>query len=430
MKAVAFLSLVCAWAPVQARAAECELDRAQQLMAQQPKPTAQIDALLEQCRALGSADFRIDMLTGVRARDDGRLADAAAALVRAHERAPAEIAPMLELAVTHEFQQHPAQARALYLQVLEADPTSRPARLGLARVARQQYRPDEAETIYRGLLADNPADAEAQTGMAMTSLQERRYEEARERLQPLQASHPDDPEVQAGLAELARGWRYRLDLAAGREDLSQGQSNRAFAQLEVAPNARDVFRATYVNNDRELVSLDPLDRAVLPLNSGRLGWTRRVPGQYFWEVAYEYRQHDTVDDEQRVELNVGHRLGGKVQGFAGLRQQFGATQANDRLWHMGISVPTSARTYATLVGYYGDPRFGGDTTAYVADLTYERDRLQLVGGIGYGADPDNFITHVRGVLPFPGRQAITFAIEHRSLGDETEALLGWRVEWQ
>ncbi|UNK48168.1 tetratricopeptide repeat protein [Lysobacter sp. S4-A87] len=413
-----------------AAAAQCELDRAQQLMGQQPQPTAQIDTMLDQCRALAATDYRVDLLTGVRARDDGRLNDAAAALARAHQQAPDEVAPVLELAVTHEFQQRPDKARVLYDQVLQADPGSRPAQLGLARVARQQYRPDEAEAIYRGLLAADPDDRQAQAGMAMVALQQRRYDLARERLQPLQAATPDDPQVRAGLEELALGWRYRLDLMAGREDLSAGNSNRLLADLEIALNARDVFRATYVNNDRELISLDPRDLAVLPLNAGRVSWMRRVPGQFFWEVAYEYRQHDSVQDEQRVELNVGHRLGGRVQGFAGVRQQFGATPAHDRLWHLGLSMPTSAHTYATVVAYFGDPTFADKSTAYVADLTYERERLQLTGGIGYGTDPSNFISHVRGVWPLPRHQAITFGIEHRTLGDETEAIVGWRVEWK
>jgi tetratricopeptide (TPR) repeat protein len=416
--------------PSQAPASRCQIDQAQQLMEQQPRPVAQIDALLVQCRAAGSDDHRVDLLAGVLARDDGRLADAIAALTRSHQQAPGELAPTLELAVTYEFQQRPEQARALYLQVLQSDPSSRPARLGLARVARQQYRPDEAEAIYRELLSADPDDQEAQTGLAMVALQQRRYGEARERLQTLQAAHPDNPDVRAGLAALALGWRYRLDLAAGREDLAPGNSNRAVAQLEIAANARDAFNFRYEHNDRELASSNPLDPSVLPSNSGRVSWLRRVPGQHFWEVAYEYRQYDIAQDTQRVELNVGHRLGGKVQGFAGVRQQFGATSQDDRLWHVGLSVPTSQHTYATLIGYYAQPDVGDDNTTYVADLTWERERMQLTGGIGYGVDPDNFITHLRGVWPLPHRQAITFAIEHRSLGDETEALLGWRVEWQ
>ncbi len=411
-------------------AATCELDHAQRLMEQQPRPTAQIDALLDQCRAAGSNDYRVDLLAGVLARDGGRLSDAVAALTRSHEQAPGELAPTLELAVTYEFQQRPEQARALYLQVLQSDPASRPARLGLARVARQQYRPDEAEAIYRELLSADPDDQEAQTGMAMVALQQRRYDDARGRLQTLQAAHPDDPEVQAGQAALALGWRYRLDLAAGREDLAPGESNRAVAQLEIAANARDSFNVRYEHNDRELASQNPLDPSVLPSNSGRVSWLRRVPGQHFWEIAYEYRQYETAQDAQRIELNLGHRLGGKVQGFAGLRQQFGAASQHDRLWHVGLSVPTSERTYATLIGYYAQPDFGDNSTTYVANLTYERDRLQLTGGVGYGTDPDNFITHVQGVWPLPHRQAITFAIEHRSLGNEIEALLGWRLEWQ
>lgn len=415
-------------APQAAAAAECGIDRAQRLMEEKPRPTAQIDALLGECRAVGSTDYRVDLLAGVLARDDGRLPDAVAALARAHEQAPGELSPMLELAVTYEFQQRPERARDLYTQVLQREPASRAARLGLARVARQQYRPDEAETIYRGLLADDPNDREAQTGMAMVALQQRRYDEARERLQPLQAAHPDDPEVRMGLADLAQGWRYRLDLAAGYEDLAQGDSTRLIAQLEAAPNALDVFRVRYENNDKELVTQNPRDRAVLPLNSLRVGWLRRVPGQYFWEVAYEYREHDVIQDNQRAELNVGHRLGGQVQGFGGVRQQFGSPQ-RDRLWHLGVSVPTSARTYATLIAYYAEPSFGPETIAYVANLTYERDRLQLTGGVGYGDDPENSIVHVFGVWPLPRRQAITFGVEHRSLGDELEAVLGWRVEW-
>ncbi len=423
------LMMALATAPTVA-AATCELDQAQRLMEQQPRPGAQIDALLARCRAAGSNDYRVDLLAGVLARDEGRLSDAVAALTRSRELAPGELAPTLELAVTYEFQQRPEQARALYDQVLRSDPASRPARLGLARVARQQYRPEEAEAIYRELLATDPDDQEAQTGLAMASLQQRRYDEARQRLQVLQAAHPGDPDVQAGLAALAAGWRYRLDLAAGREDLAPGQSNRAVAQLDIAANALDSFNVRYEHNDRELPSLNPLDPSVLPSHSGRVGWLRRVPGQHFWEVAYEYRQYDTAQDTQRVELNLGHRLGGKVQGFAGFRQQFGATSQHDQLWHVGLSVPTSQRTYATLIAYYAQPDVGDDNTTYIANLTYERDRLQLTGGIGYGIDPDNFITHVRGVWPLPHGQAITFAIEHRSLGDETEALLGWRLQWQ
>lgn len=414
----------------QPSAQPCQIDQAQRLMEQQPRPSAQIDALLVQCRAAGSHDYRVDLLAGVLARDEGRLSDAIAALTRSHQQAPGELAPTLELAVTYEFRQRPELARTLYLQVLQSDPESRPARLGMARVARQQYRPTEAEAIYHELLSADPDDQEAQTGLAMAALQQRRYDDARARLETLQAAHPDDPEVQAGLAALAQGWRYRLDLAAGREELAPGHSNRAVAQLEIAANATDAFNIRYEHNDRELASSNPLDPSVLPSNSGRVSWLRRVPGQHFWEVAYEYRQYDIAQDTQRVELNVGHRLGGKVQGFAGLRQQFGATSQHDRLWHVGLSVPTSERTYATLIGYYGQPDAGDDNTAYVANLTWERDRLQLTGGIGYGVDPDNFITHVKGVWPLPHRQAITFAIEHRSLRDETEALLGWRVEWQ
>ncbi|MBU8975858.1 tetratricopeptide repeat protein [Lysobacter sp. MMG2] len=407
----------------------CEIELAQQLMAQQPRQDARIQGMLDPCRAAASTDYRVDLLAGVLARDDKRLNDAVDLLSRAHAQAPSELSPMLELAVTYEFQQQPGKAKPLYLRALEIDPTSRAAQLGLARVARQQYRPEEAERIYQALLSKDPNDREARTGLAMAMLQQHRYDEARARLQLLQAAEPDDPEVRAGLTELALGWRHRLDLAVGREDVPQGASNSVAAQWTMAPNARDEFHARYQNNDREVFTQDPIDRAVTPLDSLRVGWLHRVPAQYFWEIAVEYRRHDVIQDTQRVELNVGHRLFGQVQGFAGVRRQF-PSGLDNRLWHLGMSVPMSQRTYATLIAYYAQPRFGDDTMAYVADFTYERERLQLTGGVGYGSDPSNVIAHVRGVWPVSPRQAITFGFEHRSLGGEFDAIVGWRMEWQ
>jgi lipopolysaccharide biosynthesis regulator YciM len=95
----------------QAPTSQCQIDQAQRLMEQQPRPVAQIDALLVQCRTVGSHDYRVDLLAGVLAREEGRLADAIEALTRAHQQAPGELAPALELAVTYEFQQRPEQAR-------------------------------------------------------------------------------------------------------------------------------------------------------------------------------------------------------------------------------------------------------------------------------------------------------------------------------
>jgi hypothetical protein len=38
--------------------------------------------------------------------------------------------------------------------------------------------------------------------------------------------------------------------------------------------------------------------------------------------------------------------------------------------------------------------------------------------------------HARLVYPVAQRQALVFGVEHRSLGNELEATVGWRVYWR
>ena len=139
---------------------KCEIDEAQRLFGQQPRPTATVESLLAACVAAGSKDYRVYMLLGVMARDAGDRERAIAELSKAHEMAPQEPNPALELGFTLEAQ-HPRKARKVYEQILARDPASRPAILGLARVARSQNRLDEARGLYKRLLAVDPKDPDA-----------------------------------------------------------------------------------------------------------------------------------------------------------------------------------------------------------------------------------------------------------------------------
>src|SRR5215510_13338898 len=120
----------------------CDVEQAQRLFGQQPRQSAEVERLLSACQAAGSTDYRVYMFLGVMARDAGDREQAITYLRKAHELAPQEQNPALELGFTLEAQR-PREARELYEQILAREPTSRPAMLGLARVARRQNRLDE-----------------------------------------------------------------------------------------------------------------------------------------------------------------------------------------------------------------------------------------------------------------------------------------------
>ena len=118
----------------------CDIEQAQRLFGQQPRPTAEVERLLAACRAAGSTDYRVYMFLGVMARDAGDRERAIDYLQKAHGMAPQEPNPALELGFTLEAE-HPRDARKVYEQILAREPASRPALLGLARVARSQKSP-------------------------------------------------------------------------------------------------------------------------------------------------------------------------------------------------------------------------------------------------------------------------------------------------
>ena len=150
----------------------CEIDEAQRLFGEQPRPNTTIEPLLQACVASGASDYRVYMFLGVMARDAGDRERAIGYLKKAHELDPAAPNPALELAFTLE-EKHAGEAAKVYDGVLARDPDNRPALLGLARIDRGQNRLDKARAIYERLLATNPNDADALNGLAWLQLADR-----------------------------------------------------------------------------------------------------------------------------------------------------------------------------------------------------------------------------------------------------------------
>ena len=66
----------------------CEIEKAQQLFGQQPRPVETVQRLLQACLGAGSTDYRIYMFRGVMARDSGDRERAIEWLRMAHQAAP------------------------------------------------------------------------------------------------------------------------------------------------------------------------------------------------------------------------------------------------------------------------------------------------------------------------------------------------------
>jgi tetratricopeptide (TPR) repeat protein len=188
----------------------CDIDEAQRLFGQQPRPVETVERLLVDCQKAGSTDYRVYMFLGVMARDAGNRERAIEFLKKAHQMAPAEPNPALELAFTLEAG-HAAEAGDLYEEILKHDPHSRPAMLGLARVARSQNRLDDARALYQRLLEANPKDPEALNGMAWLALASRNREQARAGFEYVLMLDPGNEEAKVGLSKAPDVYRYLFD---------------------------------------------------------------------------------------------------------------------------------------------------------------------------------------------------------------------------
>ncbi len=413
-------------------AAECRIGEAQQLMGQASPPHERITSLLADCARATPDDWRVHWLQGVHARDRQQLDAARTALQRAHALAPDEAAPALDLAVVHEWDGQPASARALYAQVLRADPGSRPALLGSARVARAEGRRHDARAIYEAMLARDARDVDAINGLAWVNLAGMQLDEAQRGFDAALAAQPGNAEAQQGLQQLQQSWRYQLDLGVGTYNLSAGNATSANAGLRVNLSDTDQLEFGLARNSRELPSVQLIDPTPLPSWVARVGYKSQPTYGLTWSVAYEYRERRFNPEEHRVELGLGSRIVDGVRWYGGVRQGFGADAWHNRLTHLGLGVDIARYWSVTGTLYSGDSRLGGTSKAVSLDLYRDTGALGMLFnvGVGYSPDPDNTSIHARLVYPIATRQAIVFAVEHRSLGGETEASIGWRYFWR
>lgn len=410
----------------------CDVDQAQQLFGQQPRPIAEVERLLAACEAAGSTDHRVYMFLGVMARDAGNREQAIAFLRKAQELAPKERNPALELGFTLEAQ-HPGEARKVYEQILTSDPASRPALLGLARVARSQNRLDEAHALYERLLAANPKDPEALNGMAWLALSKRNREEARAGFEHVLTIEPNNEEAKIGLSKAPDVYRYLFDASSMLVSTAQGNSAGFGARGTAGITAFDTLELGWQHFTSELQTVSFIGLSTLPSDDITVGYHRQMPLSYAFSLVYDYRGHASLPTEHWIDGSVAFYLTDWLRWFGGYRQTFGAPQYNGRLIRTGLSVTFAPSWEATgTVWNSAQAVFNNyqDLWTGVFEITYYGPRnLLLVAGVGYSPLIDNIDLHARAILPVTDRVAVQLIAAHNSINFDTRVTAGLRFTW-
>lgn len=410
----------------------CDVEKAQRLFGQQPRPTAEVRRLLAACQASGSTDYRVYMFLGVIARDAGDRELAAIQLRKAHEMAQQEPNPALELGVTLEAGQ-PKEARIVYEQVLALNPTSRPATLGLARVARSQNRLDEANQLYTRLLSVDPQDPDALNGMAWLYLANRYPDRARAGFEHVLQIAPTNEEAKAGLSssrDVYRDWVEVNSLMVSSDHrTSMGVQVRGTAAI----SAFDSLELGWLHYDNELPTVSAIGISILPSQDITLGYHRFVPLSYAFSVVYDDRQYSVQPTEHWLDVGGTVYITDKLQWFGAYRKSFGAERYDGRLIRTGLSALVTPSWLVTATIYNSQQatfQNFRDLWSEVIDVSYLGPHNMIVV-VGAGVSPliDNFNVHARATLPVTDTIAFQLNASHDKINSATVVTGGLAFTW-
>jgi tetratricopeptide (TPR) repeat protein len=431
---IALLLAVVTLGPVSVAWAQqgCEIEEAQRLFGQQPRPAALLEGLLSACVAAGSTDYRVYMFLGVMARDSGKGEQAVGFLRKAHEMAPAEPNPALELGFTLEAVA-PREAGTVYEEILARDAGSRPALLGLARVERTHNRLDAARAHYDRLLAVNPKDPEALNGLAWLALANRNREEGRAGFERVLAIQPDNEEARIGLSKAPDVYRYLLDATGSMVSTSQGTSWGFGARGIAGITAFDAVELGWQHYTNELQTVSAIGLATLPSEDITVGYHRLMPLSYAFSVVYDYRGHASLPTEHWIDGSMALYLTDWLRWSGGYRQAFGATQYDGRLIRTGLSATFAPSWEATATVYdSAQSAFNNfqDLWTWVFEITHSGPHnTLLVAGFGYTPQIDNIDLHARAILPVADHIALQLIAAHNSINADTRVMAGLRFTW-
>ena len=410
----------------------CQIDEAQRLFGQQPRPDATIEPLLQACVSAGATDYRVYMFLGVMARDAGDRERAIGYLRKAHEMDPAAPNPALELGFTLE-EKHADEAAQVYGEILKRDPDNRPALLGMGRIDRGKNRLDKARAIYERLLAVNPNDPDALNGLAWLQLADRNRVDGTKGFEHVLMLDPNNAEAKIGLAKAKDVYRYTFDANGLLVTTATGTSWGFGATALLGFTAFDTLELGETHFGNEIQTLTAVGLATLPSDDIRIGWNRLVPLTYATSLTYDYRGHKSLPTEHWLDGSVTIYLTDYLRWVGGYRQMFGAYQWDGRLFRTGLSASLSPSWDVSWTVYNAAQAIFNNYQyiwSWVADVTYYGPHNTLVvAGVGYSTTINNVDLHARAILPVTERIALQVAAGYNSLNYDTRVTAGFRFTW-
>jgi len=410
----------------------CNVDDAQRLFAQQPRPIAEVQAMLSACEAAGSTDYRVYMFQGVMNREAGDREGAIAPLEKAHQLAPDEANPALELGFTLE-EKHARQAAKVYQEVLARNPSSKAALLGMGRIYRGWNDLDQATAIYEQLLKANPQDTDALNGMAWVALARRNRTEGQAGFEKVLSIDPNNEEAHIGLSKAPDVYRYVFEGSGTLVSTSSGTSWGFGGDGLIGVTAFDTIELGEYHYTNELQTLTAIGVAVLPSDDIRAGYHRLVPLTYAFSVVYDYRGHNGLPTENWLDALGTVYVTDNFRLFGGYRQAWGAFQWNGRLIRGGFSASLSPSWEVSAAAYDAAQAIFSnyfDIWSWVFDAYWHGPHNALVNaGVGYSPLIDNVDLHGRAILPVTERIAVQFTVGHNSINADTRATVGLRFNW-
>lgn len=372
------------------------------------------------------------MFLGVIARDAGDRELAATNLRKAHEMAPQEPNPALELAFTLEAQR-PKEARTVYEEFLAHAPASRPAMLGLARVARSQNRLDEAGRLYERLLSVDPQDPEALNGMAWLDLAERNSNQARAKFEHVLEIEPTNEEAKIGLSSSRDVYRYLLETSGVMVSTDEGTSFGSQVRGTAGLTAFDTLELGWRHYSNELSTVSEIGLSTLPSQDITVGYHRLVPLSYAFSLVYDYRDYSAQPTEHWLEGSTTIYITDNLQWFGGYRWSFGADRYNGHLFRTGLTATVApswlvtATVYDSKQAVFEDYR---DLWSGVIDVTYlGPHNMLVVAGVGTSPTIDNFDLHARAILPVTDAVALQLIASHNTINAATIVTAGLLFNW-
>lgn len=398
-------------------------------------PMQKIQSILKRCDRYAPLETSTLRLHGLLARkfakENGDYAAAIYWLHKAVDQASTnDLIPVaLELAITYEWAGQLPEAMHVYRYIQLQHPNNKSALLGEARVFRQKYELPASLCVYQRLLALYPKDAEVLSEYGLSLLTNLELQAAHKAFNETLALDGKNPLALSGLKSLEEVTKYSLSLTGGHYTVPPETSNALNLYFLDNLNATDSLTIFATHNTKQIGEGFFSGPTLLPNNSILFGFQQTIPLKQGWGLSYDFRQHNGLPDEHRIEGIANLFLFKNIEYNTGLRIGFGSPW-NNKLLYSRLTAYQFFPVNVSFSGFWAHQQVGGPSQSYSLDFSKEYgSRLFYSFGPSYSPTLDNWEIHGRLIWPVFKNQAFVADFSHYYFNNSTFINAGWRLYW-